>query len=45
MRDVEQMKKHIRKVRTQKISALTLAVIIIIFLVIIRAVALWLSRG
>ena len=35
MRDVEQMKKHIRKVRTQKISALTLAVIIVISLVII----------
>lgn len=35
MRDVEQMKKHIRKVRTQKISGLTLAVIIVVSLAII----------
>lgn len=37
MRDVEQIKKHIRKVRTQKISGLTLAVIIVISLAIIGA--------
>ena len=35
LHDVEQMKKHIRKVRTQKISGLALAVIILIALAII----------